>query len=100
MEVGQPLASMEKFLGQYYSSEELKSLKKILQTPPLYTTVRVNTLKCKKEEAKILLSEHFKSNQESFVIEENPDFPDVLMIRAIGPYQVEPASKGKYFCDR
>lgn len=91
---------MEKFLGQYYSYEELKSLEEILQMPPLYTTVRVNTLNSNTDEAKIMLSEYFKSNQEPFVIEENPDFPDVLMIKAIGPNQVEPASKGKYFRSR
>lgn len=91
---------MEKFLGHYYSLEELKSLENILQIPPLYTTVRVNTLKCNREEAKIMLTEHFNSNQEPFVIEENPDFPDVLRIKAIGPNQVKPAPKGKSFCNR
>lgn len=86
---------MEKFLGQYYSSEELKSLEEILQKPPLYTTIRVNTLKCTKGEAKHMLSNYFKSNEESFLIEENHDFPDILMIKALGPNHVEPAAKGK-----
>lgn len=90
-----PLVIMEKLLGQYYSSEELKSLEEILQKPPLYTTIRVNILKCTKEDVKIMLENHFKSNQEAFIIEENYDFPDVLMIKALGPNNVEPAAKGK-----
>ena len=90
-----PLVIMEKFLGRYYSLEELKSLEEILQKPPLYTTIRVNTLKCTKEGVKNLLSDHFKSKQEPFIVEENYDFPDVLTIKALGPNHVEPATKGK-----
>ncbi len=85
---------MEKFLCEYYSTEDLESFKEIIKTPPLYTTLRVNTLKISKYEAKIILSEHFKSVQEPFIVEENEDFPDVLMIKAIGPNRVEPVSKG------
>lgn len=89
-----PLDSMEKFLGHYYSSEELKDLESILKTPPLYTTIRVNTLKCSKSEAKTMLSDYFVKNGETFLVEENPDFPDVLMIKAIGPNPVQPVTKG------
>lgn len=85
---------MEKFLGQYYSPKELEDLETILKTPPAYTTVRINTLKCSKAEAKIMLSDHFHKTGEPFVIEENPDFPDVLMIKAIGPNIVEAVAKG------
>lgn len=90
-----PLVIMEKILGRYYSFEELASLEEILQKPPLYTTIRVNTLKCTKEGVKNLLLEHFKSKQEPFIVEENHNFPDVLTIKALGPYHVESATKGK-----
>lgn len=86
---------MEKFLGQYYTLEELHSLTEILRKPPLYTTIRVNTLKCTKEGAREMLSNYFEAQKESFTIEENPDFPDVLVIKAIGPNHVEPSAKGK-----
>lgn len=92
-----PLVIMEKFLGQYYSFEQLKSLEQILQKPPLYTTIRANTLKCTKEDVKNMLESHFKSKKEAFIIEENEDFHDVLMIKALGPNSVEPAAKGNFF---
>ena len=90
----QPPEVMEKYLGEYYSTEELEDLKEILKSPPLYTTVRVNTLKCTKAEAKSLLLEHFKNVKEPFQVEENSDFDDVLMIKAIGPNEVHPSDKG------
>ena len=44
-----------------------------------------------------MLSDYLKSKKETFIIEENTDFPDVLMIKARGPNQVEPVAKGKPF---
>lgn len=85
---------MEKVLSEYYSLEDLESLKAILRTAPLYTVLRVNTLKCSKDEAKLLLSNHFISAKEPFIVEENEDFPEILMIKAIGPNHVSPAAKG------
>lgn len=85
---------MENFLGEYYSKNDLKDLEDILKSPPLYTTIRVNTLKCKKGEIKSLLSEHFKTIGEPFLVEENPDFDDVLLVKAIGPNDVKPSDKG------
>ena len=85
---------MEKFLGEYYSEEELKDLEEILKLPPLYTTIRVNTLRCTKYDAKSLLLEYFKTINEPFQVEENTDFEDVLMIKAIGPNEFKPSEKG------
>lgn len=85
---------MEKFFGEFYSPQELVNLAETLQKPPLITTVRVNTIKCSKELAKKLLQDHFRSVNESFTVQENEDFPDVLQIEAIGPKYFEPYSKG------
>lgn len=87
---------MEKCLGEYYNVDELIELEKILRQPPIYTTIRVNTLKCDKEEASLMLKNHFMSRNESFIIEEHDDFSEVLMIKAIGPNEVEPSVKGKH----
>ena len=86
---------MEKCLGEYYNVDELIEFEKILRQPPLYTTIRVNTLKCDREEASLMLKNYFRSRNEAFIIEEHDDFSEVLMIKAIGPNEVEPSSKGK-----
>lgn len=88
-------ATMEKYLEEYYPKKELEELKEILKLPPLYTTIRVNTLKFTKAETKLLLLDHFQHVNEPFQVEENPDFKDVLMIKAIGPNEVEPSAKGR-----
>ena len=85
---------MDKFLGEYYSKSELADLVEILKSPPLYTTIRVNTLVSTNQEVKKLLLEHFRAIGESFQIEETPDFEDVLMIKAIGPNEFKPSDKG------
>lgn len=85
---------MEKFLGDYYSINDIKDLVEILKSPPLFTTIRVNTLKSTKAEIKALLSEYFNSIGEPFQVEENPDFDDVLFVKAIGPNEVIPSDKG------
>lgn len=85
---------MEKFLGLYYSKEDLRILEDILKSPPLLTTLRVNRLKCTKYEAKEMLCNHFKFVNEPFLVEENEDFPDVLIVKSIGPNVVTPVTKG------
>ena len=47
-----------------------------------------------KAEALLMLCDHFKSVNESFLVEANEDFPDVLMIKANGPNQVSSVAKG------
>ena len=69
-------------------------MEKFLGNPPLYTSLRINTLKCTKAEALLMLCDHFKSVNESFLVEANEDFPDVLMIKANGPNQVSSVAKG------
>lgn len=85
---------MEKVLGEYYSRNDLRDLEDVLKSPPLYTTIRVNTLKCTKAEVKSLLSEHFRVIGEPFQVEENSDFDDVLLVKSIGPNEVKPSDKG------
>lgn len=81
-------------LEKFYSQEQIKAFIDIIQTPPIYTTLRVNTLLCSTTEAVSLLTEHFSSRNEPFVVELNSDFPDVLMIAAIGPNELFPSQKG------
>lgn len=90
----EPLAVMENFLGEYYSKDDLNELAEILKLPPLYTTLRVNTLKSTKEDVKAMLFDYFETINDPFEIEENLDFHDVLMIKAIGPNVVNPSDKG------
>ena len=85
---------MEKFLGEFYSANELKDFEEFLKTPPLYTTLRVNNLRCLKKDAIKMLSDHFQSRNEDFIVEEISDFPDILLIKAIGPNQVNALDKG------
>ena len=86
---------MENFLGEFFSKQELFDLVDIISKPPLLTTLRVNTIKCSRERARLLLQNHFFNLNEPFLVQENDDFNDVLQIRAIGPNDVEPSTKGK-----
>ena len=88
---------MENFLRSYYSLEELKHLNEIIESPPLCSTIRVNTLKISRDVAKKILQDHFLSCREMFKVEEHPDFPDVLIVPALGPNFVKPAEKGNIY---
>jgi hypothetical protein len=85
---------MENILSNWYSPHDLDCLSELVDKPPLYTTIRVNTLKCTRENARNLICEYFESRGEPFVVEDSVDFEDVLMIKAIGPCVVIPAAKG------
>jgi Predicted RNA-binding protein (contains PUA domain) len=69
---------MEDYLLQKYSAEGLE----ILKTPPLLSTIRINTLKISKTEA----YEYLQSLFNSLEIHSNPSMPDVFFISSLGPF--------------
>lgn len=85
------------FLKEFYSENDLDSFFQILPTAPKMTTVRVNTLKCTREEAKKLLESYFAANNESFTVLESEDFSDLLLIPSIEvpSASIIPSAKGK-----
>lgn len=85
------------FLQQFYSENDLDSFFQILPTAPKMTTIRVNTLKCSRQEAKKLLEAHFAATNEPFTVLESEDFDDLLLIPSIEvpSSSIIPADKGK-----
>ncbi|KXJ16343.1 putative methyltransferase NSUN6 [Exaiptasia diaphana] len=94
-------SDVDGFLRESFKNQEVNwfdVLLKCLGTPPLYTTVRVNTLKVSVKDAKtelkaILDKQCQEKDWPSFIVNTHSDISDILVIPGTGPERCIPVDK-------